>query len=133
MDSGVIREVDGRRTQEIKIPRYTPCVIEGYENGRLYIRFERGDGKLLRFKRNSYDSFQIDADEWIKRRGAIVYGEKDFYIEPGGNDALLLVKKTKAYKSMTESRVTPGIKVNSRKNKLGKIEPTKKAQRWWWL
>jgi hypothetical protein len=120
VDSGVIREVDGRRTQEIKIPRYTPCIIEAYDNGILYIRFERGDEKLLRFKRNTYDSFQIDADEWIKRRGAIEYGGKDFYIEPGGNDALLLVKKTKAYKSMTESHVTPGIKVNSRKNKRSK-------------
>lgn len=120
VDSGVIIEVDGRRTQEIKIPRYTPCIFEQYDNGRLYIRFERGDDKLLRFKRNSYDSFQIDADAWIKRRGQIEYGGKDFYIEPGGNDALLLVKKTKAYKSFTDSEVTKGLKVKKRKRKVFK-------------
>ncbi|MEM0998267.1 MAG: hypothetical protein AAGN35_14500 [Bacteroidota bacterium] len=127
VDSGVIREVDGRRTQEIKIPRYTPCIIEGYDNGKLFLRFERGDEKLLRFKRNAYESFQIDADDWINRQGAIEYGGKDFYIQPGGNDALLLVKKTKAYKSMTESRVTPGIKVKSRRKK-GKKKSRRQRQ-----
>jgi hypothetical protein len=120
VDDGVIIEVDGRRTQEIKIPRYTPCIFEQYDNGRLYIRFDRGEDKLLRFKRNSYDSFQIDADAWIKRRGQIEYGGKDFYIEPGGNDALLLVKKTKAYKSFTDSEVTRGLKVKKRKRKIFK-------------
>lgn len=113
---GVIREIDGRRVQEIRIPRNTPCVIDSNSSsGKLYVRFERGDGKALRFFRNAYDAYQIDADEWIQRKGKIQYAGKDFYITTGGNDALLLVKKTKAYKSMTESHVASGIKVGSKR------------------
>ena len=114
---GVIREIDGRRVQEVRIPRNTNAVIDSTNGGNLYVRFERGDDKLIRFYRNEYDTYQIDADEWIQRQGKIEYAGKDFYITAAGNDALMLVKKTKAYKTMTESHVVSGIKVKTRRRR----------------
>lgn len=115
VESGTIREHDGRRIQEVRIPRYTPAIYDGFENGKLVVRFELGDGKTLRFYRNSYDKFQIDADKWVKRNGMITYGNMPFLIKPIGNDALLLVKKTKVYKTVTESETAKGLNVNKRR------------------
>ena len=126
--SGVIKEIDGRKIQEIRIPRYTPCILEKYEEGMLWIRFETGDNKALRFARNSFDKYQIDADKWIQNKGKITYGNKDFLIEPGGNDALLVVKRDKDWKTLTKSRTVNGVRISNKERKRQRREEKQKKK-----
>lgn len=108
---GVIKTIDGRQIEEVRIPRYTPCVADSFSNGHMYVRFEQGDDRQLRFYRNSYNMFQIDAEKWIAGKGLVDYGSKTFYIENAGNDALLVVKKTKAYNQATNRNFVKGVQV----------------------
>lgn len=109
---GRIIEIDGEQIQEIKIKRGTPCLITGSKGGLYTVRFENGEGKTLRFYRNSKGAFQIDADKWKNRKGEITYAGLDFLIEIESNDVILLFKERRKYRSKPESRTIKGQKAH---------------------
>lgn len=118
---GVIKTVDGRQVEEIKIPRYTPCIADSFVEGRFYVRFERDDDRQLRFYKNSYSMYQIDAERWIAGKGKVEYAGKIFFIENAGNDALLVVRKSKLYDQSTDRNFAKGVLITDKKGK-GKTE-----------
>jgi hypothetical protein len=113
---GVIKTVDGRQVEEIKIPRYTPCVADSFANGHLYIRFERGDDRQIRFYKNSYNMYQVDAERWIAGKGKVEYAGVVYFIENAGNDALLVVRKSKLYDQSTSRNFAKGVLVDEKNN-----------------
>jgi hypothetical protein len=108
---GKMIEVDGEQVQEILIKRGTPGVVTGNQNGKLLVRFEKGDGKVLRFYKNTKGAYQIDSDRWVARKGLIQYAGLDFVIEVESNDVLLMFKETKKFRSSTEFKTVKGLKV----------------------
>jgi hypothetical protein len=106
---GKIYEQDGVTIQEIFIKKGTPCIVDGDENGKLLVRFENGEGKTLRFYKNSKNAFQIDSDRWIQKKGLIQYAGLDFIIEQESNDVLLVYKQTHRFKSIVENTVAKGV------------------------
>lgn len=127
--SGVIKTIDGTAVWEIRIPRYTECIADTFiaNERKIGIRFERGDDRLLWFKENSYGMFQLDAEAWKNGRGKIQYAGQEFRIEVLGNDALLVVRKTKEYKDATRSDRVDGLKIGDTKHRRGRrnVEPTR--------
>ena len=113
---GEIIMKEGQRTQEIRIPRGTPGVVEQSADGKLWVAFEDCEECTLRFIKNSYESYQVDADKWLQGKGQINYRKKSFYLIPPHNDALLMVKKSDIYKPEKRSRTLKGVKVEDRKN-----------------
>ncbi len=118
--NGEIKQIDGERTQEILIPRGTPGIVKKVAQEKLWVSFEGCEGCELRFKKNSYDSYQIDADKWLEGRGQIEYDGKRFYLVPPYNDALLMVKKNELYKPERRSRVVKGVRIDYEKEKKKK-------------
>lgn len=108
---GKMIEVDGEQVQEILIRKGTPGVVTGDQNGKLLVRFEKGDGKVLRFYKNSKGAYQIDADKWVTRKGLIQYAGLDFIIEEASNDVLLMYKETKKFRSASQMKTVKGLKV----------------------
>jgi hypothetical protein len=121
VSGGVIKTVDGRQVEEIKIPRYTPCIADSFVDGRFFVRFEREDDRQMRFYKNSYNMFQIDAERWIAGKGKVEYAGKVFFIENAGNDALLVVRKSKLYDQSTNRNFAKGVLITDKKGK-GKTE-----------
>lgn len=111
---GRMIEVDGEAVQEILIKKGTPGVITGEQNGKYLVRFERGDGKVIRFYKNSKGAFQIDADKWVNRKGLISYAGLDFIIEEVSNDCLLMFKETKRFSSTSEMKTAKGLKIKQK-------------------
>ncbi|MFN8398087.1 MAG: hypothetical protein U0176_25950 [Bacteroidia bacterium] len=108
---GRMIEVDGEAVQEILIKKGTPGVITGEQNGKYLVRFERGDGKVIRFYKNSKGAFQIDADKWVNRKGLITYAGLDFIIEEESNDCLLMFRENKRFSSTSEMKTAKGLKI----------------------
>lgn len=108
---GKMIEVDGEQVQEILIKKGTPGLVVGNKNGKLLVRFENGEGKLLRFYKNSKGAYQIDADKWINRKGLIKYADLDFIIEAASNDVLLMYKEHKKFRSASELKTVKGVKI----------------------
>ena len=122
---GEIKFVKGERVQEIRIPRGTPGVVEQTADGKLWVAFEQCKGCTLRFVKNSYDSYQVDADKWIEGKGQISYDEKNFYLIPPHNDALLMVKKKELYKPKKGSRTVKGVTIEEKKGRKEKKKKNK--------
>lgn len=108
---GVVNNTEGLRVVDLRIRRGTPCRIDSVAGGRLYIRFEDGDGNALCFYRNTYDHYQIYSDHWLSGRGTITYNMKEFMIERVGNDCLLMVQNNSRYKRVTDKKVVDGLRV----------------------
>jgi hypothetical protein len=111
---GRMVEVDGDQVQEILIKKGTPGVLAGNQNGKLLVRFERGEGKTLRFYKNSKGAYQIDAEKWVAKKGIVKYADLDFLIEPESNDVLLMFRETKRFRSTSALETVKGVKVKSR-------------------
>lgn len=109
---GRMIEIDGDQIQEIRIRRNTPCIITGIKGNKLVVRFETGEGKTLRFYKNTKGAYQIDADEWISRRGQVEYAGLDFEIQEPSNDVLLLFREKRHFRSNPESRTIKGQKAH---------------------
>lgn len=123
--NGEIKQIDGERTQEIRIPRGTPGVVEQTSDEKLWIAFEDCKECALRFIKNSYDSYQVDADQWVEGKGQISYDGKTFYMIPPHNDALLMVKKSQLYKPEKRSRTLKGVRIEDRKGRQKKDKKKK--------
>lgn len=115
---GEITERNGRKTVEIRIPRGTPGVVEAIDEGIIVVAFEEDCPEcLLRFYRNRYDCYQVDADNWIEKQGQISYDGFTFYLTPPYNDAILMVKKKELNRDRTNSHIVKGKRLNSRRKK----------------
>ncbi len=110
---GVVSTVEGTRVQDIRIRRGTPCRVDSVAGNFYWVRFEIGDGNVIKFYKNSFDYYQIAATKWVRGRGAISYGDRDCEIERVGNDCLLLVKNYQKFRDKTDKKYAKGFKVGT--------------------
>lgn len=108
---GKLIEVDGEAVYQVVIKKGTPCIVSGIQNGKLLVRFERGDRRVLAFYKNSKGAYQIDALKWLNRKGLIKYAGLDFVIDQRSNDVLLMYKQTKRFKSSATTKTVKGVPV----------------------
>lgn len=101
------------REDRIIIPPSTKCVFEKFgEEGEIYIRFEVGTGKTLKFvvRTNSYKRYYLDA-QWKDGKAEIIYGNQSYVaVNPSGS-AYLVVQMKKLQQTQRTDRVVKGIKV----------------------
>ena len=117
VDKGEIKQIDGENIQEIRIPRSTPGIVTNSTDTKIWVAFEDCDSCSIRFYKNPYDSYQVDADIWYSDRGQISYDRKNFYLITPHNDAILLVKKSQIYKPEKRSRSAKGMKIQEKQQK----------------
>lgn len=113
--NGEIKQIDGKLTEEVRIPRGTPGIIDSIAELKLYISFEDCRDCILLFSKNSFDAYQVDAESWIEVSGKVMYGGKVFYLTPPNHDAMLLVKKSEIYKPEKRGRTAKGLRVEEQK------------------
>jgi hypothetical protein len=101
------------REDRIIIPPSTKCIFEKFgEEGEIYIRFELGTGKILKFiKRNGTDKYYLDA-QWVNGKGEVIYGNRSYTAVNPSSFAFLVVQMKKLQQTQRTDRIVKGIKVN---------------------
>lgn len=110
-DGGVVSKTEGLRVQDLRIRRATACRVDSVAPNAIYIRFELGEGQVLKFYKNQFGYYQVWADRWYAGRGNIVYGGKDYVVERIGNDCLLMVKNSQKFRDVTQKKTAKGVLV----------------------
>lgn len=99
----------------IIIPVNTKCVFEGFDtNGEVMLRFEPGQGKILRFstrKNQTNGRFYLKATWDPNKGGELEYSNLTYYATPESGAAYLLVVTKKLKKTKRKDRVVKGMKV----------------------
>jgi hypothetical protein len=110
--SGKIRFENGEFVEEIIIPKNTPGVVVGEGRNFLDVAFETGNNKYLKFLKNMDDHYQLSAKNWdYNGYGKVMYDTLIYYILPGGDKALLKVKKDNLYNFEKRKRKVKGVKI----------------------
>lgn len=105
---GEIKLENGQYIEEIIIPKNTPGVAVDYSNNRVDIAFEQGFNRDLKFVLNEENLYQITALSWQDDYGRIKYDTLIYFMEPGGDEALLKVKKDNIYNFQKKKRIVKG-------------------------
>ncbi|MDX1476704.1 MAG: hypothetical protein R3301_03325 [Saprospiraceae bacterium] len=113
---GKIRMVDGRRVEEVRIPRGTPGVLlfTPREN-RFAISFEEGDDDAyLMFGPNPKidDRYALLAREWKRNRGKVSYKGRLYDVDATSAYSVLLVDLKRVGQTEYRSHRASGRKVN---------------------
>ena len=106
--SGNISIENGEFVEIITLNRGTPGICESYTFNSLDISFEKGENRKLRFIMNSEKNYQISAIEWKDKFGKVSYDTLTYYIKPGGEKALLKVKKDNNFVYDKKERIIEG-------------------------
>ena len=113
--SGEIKIIDGRKVEQVIIPKGTPgVVLFSPERNRLAIAFEEGTVKLyLMFGPNSKvgGRFVLLAKDWNRRSGTVTYDSKLYRVEGSSAYANLLVDLKKVSRTVVNARRAGGRKV----------------------
>jgi hypothetical protein len=99
----------------IIIPSNTKCVFDSYgSNGEVFIRFEVGVGKTLKFavrQGQSSGKYYLVANWKPDLGGEISYGNETYYATQESGSAYLMVVLKKLNKTRRKDRVVKGMKV----------------------
>ena len=115
--NGTLISSSNSEKETIIIPAGTKCIFEDFgQNGEMFVRFETGEGKVIKFtaKSDGVKRYYFDAD-WSASGGAkIKYGSEMYKIdllrgEP--RSAHLTVARKKLQKIKRKDRVIRGLKV----------------------
>lgn len=105
---GEIKFENGQYVEEIVIPKNTPGVAVSHKRNRIDVAFEQGFNRDLNFVLNDENLYQITAMTWENDYGKIKYDTLVYFMEPGGDKALLKVKKDNIYNFQKKKRVVKG-------------------------
>ncbi len=106
--SGKVSVENGEFIELIHLKRNTPGVCESFTSGSLDVSFEAGENRKLRFIQNEEKKYQISAIEWKNKFGKVSYDTLYYYIKPGGEKALLKIRKDNIFKYDKQERVVKG-------------------------
>jgi hypothetical protein len=112
--SGKISIENGEFVEMIILKKKTPGICESYTQYSLDVSFEQGDNRKLRFVLNPEKNYQVSATEWKNKFGKVSYDTLTYYIKPGGEKALLKVKKEDIFTYDKQERVIQGRTVTSK-------------------
>lgn len=112
--SGELVTSESSTSERIVIPANRPCVFEQMEeDGTVQIRFELGDGRILRFAERqniSNGKFYLVA-QWANGKGELDYGGSVYYAVRQSASAYLMVKLKNWKKNQRKDRVVKGMKI----------------------
>ncbi len=111
--NGEIRFEDGKLIDQVIIKKNTPGTCEFIDNGFMFMSFEEGSNKLLKFNPNDngqYYELFINQDPANFRK--VVYDTAQYVIQTGADNARLWVKKNQDYILKVTNRVAEGKKVD---------------------
>jgi hypothetical protein len=117
--SGKVVFQNGKYIHIIKLKRLTPGICSKVHNNSMEINFEVGDGKTLTFGVTGVASptevYRLFANEWINvdggKVGKITYDKQVYYIQPGGEGARLMIKKSVIDNLKVDSKTMSGVKI----------------------
>jgi len=116
IESGEIKMVDGRKIEEIKIPKGTPGVaLFQPKNNRLAVSFEnKGTDRFLIFGPNPKrgNKYVLLASEWKNKRGKVKYDDQTYYTNVESSYATLMVDLKESKKIKVKSGAAKGRKIN---------------------
>lgn len=115
--NGMLVSSSNSQKESIIIPASTRCLFDHFgPKGEVFVRFETGDGRVLRFfsKSDASKRFYFDVD-WSQQGGPkLQYGDYTYKVDlMRGNprSAVLMVARKKLEKSKRKERVARGLKV----------------------
>jgi hypothetical protein len=113
--SGVVKIENGHYVNIITLKKHTPGVCTIVKGNAIGVSFEQGDNKFLTFGKTKYanpeDPYRILANDWVNDYGVIMYDGKQYYIQPQGTEAGIMIKTSVLKKSVVEEREMKGRKV----------------------
>jgi hypothetical protein len=117
--SGQIKYVSGKYVQIIMLKKFTPGVCSKVNKNSLEINFEVGDGKTLTFGVTGVSTpgeiYRLFANRWISQDagkiGEIKYDNQTYYIQPNGEGARLMIKKSVIANLKVDTKTMGGVKV----------------------
>ncbi|MFZ2898424.1 MAG: hypothetical protein WA004_07380 [Saprospiraceae bacterium] len=113
---GAIRIRNGRKVEEIVIPRGTPGVfLFSPKENRFAVSFEKnGDTRYLMFGPNPKlgDRYVLLASDWEKRQGKVTYDQSTWWVDADQALAGLMVDLKRSKRVTVRSRVAQGRTVD---------------------
>lgn len=117
IESGEIKIINGRKVEQVVIPKGTPGVaMFSPARDRVAVSFENGsENRFLMFGANDKmgGRFVLLAKEWNRRTGTVTYEEKLYRVEGNSAYASLLVDLKKVNKTIVDSRRAAGRTVSN--------------------
>ncbi len=105
-----------KKEDRIIINPSTKCVFEkDGEKGEVFIRFEVGQGKTLKFaarQNQPNGKYYLVADWKTGKGGEVEYGNQVYYANTASGNSFLMVSIQKLKRTQRKDRVVKGIKVN---------------------
>ena len=109
--SGEIKFVEGRRVEEIVIPKGTPGIlVDQPRENRFAVSFESGNDRFLMFGPNSKagGKYVLLASEWKRRTGVVTYDGRKYRVGNKSAFASLMVDLEKIRNVNVNSRTAKG-------------------------
>lgn len=114
IQKGVIKNVRGRKVDEIIIPAGTKGIVTEIPNEKkLLVSFETGDDRYLSFgvNPNAGDKYVLLASDWKNEMGRVHYAGEEYYTDPDSKYASLLVDLRRIENMEVKQRVAKGRKI----------------------
>jgi hypothetical protein len=115
VSSGKVKIENGHYVNIITLKKNTPGVCTVARGNAVDISFEQGINKYLTFGKTRYaapeDPYRILANNWENDYGVIMYEGKQYYIQPEGTEAGIMIKSSVLKKSVVDEREMKGRKV----------------------
>jgi hypothetical protein len=106
--NGEIQFEDGRYVEQIIINKNTPGTCEFMDDGIMFVSFEDGDNKFLKFFPVESGEYELFINPDPKNLGTIAYDTAQYVIQPCSARARLWVRKDQYYIFKSSNRVAEG-------------------------
>lgn len=117
IEGGKIVVSENNKSHKIVIQPQTKCVFEKMgENGEIYVRFEQGTYKFLKFQVRRNDAsgryyLSANFDNSKNQMGKVVYNNLPYYVTSSSANSFLLISIKKLNKTYGKTEVVKGMKV----------------------
>ena len=112
---GTLVTTSNSQEERVIIPPATKCIFEKFgENGEVFIRFEVGAGKVLKYalrQNQTNGKYYLVANWKADKGGEVTYGNETYYADSESGNAYLMVVVKKLKRNKRKDRVVKGIKV----------------------
>jgi hypothetical protein len=110
--NGKLRMKKKNELERIKFKTGTKATCDTIIGTTLYMRFEKGDGKLLSFRINQWDLFELVPDQSDTSGNYVMYSGMNYRIINFGN-ITLQAKRKKVNEAHKQTRKIKGVMVTS--------------------
>jgi hypothetical protein len=112
---GTLVTTSNSQEDRVIIPVNTKCIFDKFgENQEVFIRFETGVGKTLKYalrQNQSNGKYYLVANWKAEKGGEVSYGNETYYATSESGNSYLMVVVKKLNRNKRKDRVVKGIKV----------------------